>query len=86
MFLIFVHILYSINFNLELVAGWKDAIYPMYHAMTGIQSGIATIMIAVYLIRKYYKLEDVIRIDQIWGLAKLMFAVYSGSTFSFVHL
>ncbi len=48
MFLIFVHILYSINFNLELVAGWKDAIYPMYHAMTGIQSGIAAIMIAVF--------------------------------------
>ena len=74
MFLIFVHILYSVNFNLELVAGWKDAIYPMYHAMTGIQSGIATIMIAVFFIRKYYKLEDVIKIDQIWGLAKLMFA------------
>ena len=38
LFLIFVHILYSVNFSLELVAGWKDAIYPMYHAVTGIQA------------------------------------------------
>lgn len=74
LFLIFVHILYSVNFSLELVAGWKDAIYPMYHAVTGIQAGIASTVIALFLFRKYWKLEKFIRIDQFWALSKLMFA------------
>ena len=74
MFLIFVHIIYSVCFSLELVAGWKDAIYPMYHATTGIQSGIATVIIGLFLFRKYWKLEDHIRIDQFWALSKLLFA------------
>ena len=74
MFLIFVHIIYSICFSLELVAGWKDAIYPMYHAATGIQSGVATVIIGLFLFRKYWNLEDHIGIDQFWALSKLMFA------------
>ncbi len=74
MFLIFVHIIYSVCFSLELVAGWKDAIYPMYHAATGIQSGVATVIIGLFLFRKYWNLEDHIGIDQFWALSKLMFA------------
>ena len=74
MFLIYVHVIFSVCFSLELVAGWKDAIYPMYHAVTGIQSGVATVIIALFLFRKYWHLEDHIRIDQFWALSKLMFA------------
>lgn len=74
LFLIFTHLVFSADFAMAMVAGWKDAIFPMYHAMTALQSGLASTIIAAYFIRRYGHLERYIELDQFWAMAKLLFA------------
>ncbi len=72
--LMFVNFLFSIDFALSLVAGWKDAIFPMYHAMTSLQSGIAICILAMFFARKYWGMENYIKVPQFWALSKLQLA------------
>lgn len=74
LFLVFTHIVFSADFAVALVAGWKDAIFPMYHGMTAIQAGLASTILAAFFIRKYGRLERYLELDQFWAMAKLMFA------------
>ena len=72
--LIYVNFLFSVDFALSLVAGWKDAIFPMYHAMSSLQSGIAICILTMFFARKYWGLEKYITIAQFWSLSKLQLA------------
>ena len=38
---VFVHFILSTDFAMSLVPGWRDAIFPMYHAISSIQAGLA---------------------------------------------
>jgi hypothetical protein len=73
-FLVFTHLVFSADFAVALVAGWKDAIFPMFHAMTSLQSGLASTIIAAYFIRKFGRMERYLELDQFWAMSKLMFA------------
>jgi molybdopterin-containing oxidoreductase family membrane subunit len=73
--LIFVHFLISTDFNMSLVPGWRDAIFPMYHALTGLQSGVASVLIAMYIARRWGGMEKYLGRDQFWALGKLLFAL-----------
>jgi MFS family permease len=74
LFLVFTHIVFSADFAVALVAGWKDAIFPMYHGMTSLQSGLASTIVAAYFIRRFGRLERYIELDQFWAMSKLLFA------------
>lgn len=74
MFLIFTHLLISTDFAMSLVPGWKDSIYPAYHALTGLQSAIAITIVGMFLLRRS-GLRRYLYLDHFWALAKLMLAL-----------
>ena len=73
--LVFTHFLISTDFAISLVPGWRDAIFPMYQSLTSLQSGIASVLIAMYVARKWGGLGKYLGRDQFWALGKLMFAM-----------
>jgi molybdopterin-containing oxidoreductase family membrane subunit len=48
-------------FSLTLQPGWNSSIFAPYFIVAGLYSGVSVIIIAMYLIRKYYKLDHYIR-------------------------
>jgi len=72
--LIFAHTMISVDFSMSLIPGWKDAIFPTFHALSGIQSGIATVIVTLFILRRYGGLSTYIEIDQFWGLSKILIA------------
>lgn len=48
-------------FSLTLQPGWNSSIFAPYFIIAGLYSGVSTIIIAMYLIRKYYHLENYIK-------------------------
>jgi Ni/Fe-hydrogenase subunit HybB-like protein len=73
--LVFVNFLISTDFGQSMVPGWRDAIFPMYHTVSGFQAGVAGVVIALYFSRKYMKLEKYIHLDAFWSLGRLLFAL-----------
>ncbi len=72
--LIFTHFLISTDFSMSLVPGWRDAIYPMYHAMTSLQAGVAVTVLMAFVVRKWFNSKDYLQLDQFWSLGRLLFA------------
>lgn len=48
-------------FSLTLQPGWNSSIFAPYFIVAGLYSGVGVIIIAMYLIRKFYHLEHYIR-------------------------
>jgi molybdopterin-containing oxidoreductase family membrane subunit len=48
-------------FSLTLQPGWNSTIFAPYFIVGGLFSGVAFIIIVMYLVRKFYKLEKYIR-------------------------
>jgi len=48
-------------FSLTVQPGWNSTIFAPYFIIAGLYSGIGVIIIAMYLIRKYFKLDRYIR-------------------------
>lgn len=48
-------------FSLTLQPGWNSSIFAPYFIIAGLYSGVGVIIIAMYLIRKYFKLDHYIR-------------------------
>lgn len=47
-------------FSLTVQPGWNSSIFAPYFIISGLYSGVAVIIIAMYIIRKFYKLEKYI--------------------------
>ena len=75
MMLVFVHFLISIDFAMALVPGWIDALFPATHAVNSLQAGVATVLVTMYLLRRFGGYEEYIGLDQFWGLGKLLLAL-----------
>jgi hypothetical protein len=75
MMLIFVHFLISVDFLITLVPGWVDSLFPITHAANGLQAGVATVMLTIWVLYKFGGYKDYIEFDQIWALGKLLFAL-----------
>ena len=71
---VFVHFIISTDYGMSLVPGWRDAIFPMYHAISSIQAGLAVTVLATWAARKFLGLDKYLNIDQFWSMARLMFA------------
>ena len=75
MFLIFTHMMISIDFAMSLVPGWKDAIFPALHAILGLQSAVAIVLVTMFILRWKGGLKGYLEVDQFWGLSKLLLAL-----------
>ena len=71
---VFVHFTISTDYGMSMVAGWRDAIFPMYHAISSIQAGLAVTVLAAWIARRYLKLDKFLHLDAFWSLSRLMFA------------
>jgi Ni/Fe-hydrogenase subunit HybB-like protein len=72
-------------FSLTLQPGWNSSIFAPYFIVAGLYSGVAVIIIAMFLIRKYYKLEHYIRVTHFKAAAVILLIVsmlYGYFTFS----
>ena len=74
MFWIFLHMMISADFSMSLVPGWRSAIYPAYHALSGLQGTVAVCLVMLYLLRRFGGLERYLGVDQFWGPSKLLLA------------
>ncbi|MBI4498516.1 MAG: hypothetical protein HY689_11520 [Chloroflexi bacterium] len=75
MMFVFAHFLLAADFSMALVPGWIDAIYPAFHAVTALQAGLATLIIAMALVRRFGGCEQYIHMEHFWGLSKLLLAL-----------
>jgi molybdopterin-containing oxidoreductase family membrane subunit len=72
--LIWGHTVVSFDFAQSLVPGYRDSIFPAYHALQGIQAGVATIIVTMFVARKAAHLEAYLGLTQFWSLSKLLLA------------
>ncbi len=62
-------------FSLTLQPGWNSSIFAPYFIIAGLYSGIGVIIIAMYLIRKFYHLEHYIRKIHFMGAGVILLVV-----------
>jgi hypothetical protein len=67
--------LFSVDFGMALVPGWKDAIFPAFQSVNGLQAGLATVVVTAYLVRRYGGFEKYIHMEQFWGASKILLAL-----------
>ncbi len=72
LFLVFVHTIIASDFAEAMVPGWKDAIFPAFQALSGLQSAVASTVLALFLLYKLGGVKDYIHRDQFWGASKLL--------------
>jgi len=66
--------LYSVDLCMSLVPGWRDAIFPAYQTLTGIQGGLATIILTMYFLRRFGGFEKYIYMEHFWAASKPLLA------------
>ncbi len=69
------HFLIASDFSMGLVPGWVDAIYPTFHALGGLQAGIAITLVAMYLLRTVGGYREYLPMESFWGLSKILLAL-----------
>jgi len=60
---------------LSFVPGWKDSIFPAYYALSGLQAGLAAVVVTAFFLRTVGGYRRYIHVDQFWGAAKLLLAL-----------
>ncbi len=75
MMLVTVHFLISVDFAMALVPGWIDALFPITHAHNSLQAGVATVLIAMFILHRFGGYKNQLELDQFWGAGKLLFAL-----------
>lgn len=67
-------------FSLTVQPGWNSSIFAPYFIIAGLYSGVGVIIIAMYMIRKYFHLEKYIRKThfQVAGFVLLVMALLFG--------
>lgn len=75
MWFVFLHLLLAADFSMAIIPGWIDAIYPAFHAVTSLQAGLATLIIAMALVRRFGGYQDYIKMEHFWGLSKMLLAL-----------
>ncbi len=69
-----VHSVVSMDFAIAIVPGWHSTIFPPYFVAGAIFSGFAMVLTLAIPIRKFYGLQDFIRIRHLENCAKIMLA------------
>ena len=71
---VFVSTLFAMDVSETLVPGWKDAIYPAFHSITGLQGAVAATLLAMGIARHFGGLRDHLHMEQFWALSKPLLA------------
>lgn len=74
MLLVLVFILVSSDFALALVPGWKDPLFPFQQALTGIQTGLATV-VAIMALLRWLGYRTYIETEHFWAAGKILLAL-----------
>ncbi|MDQ6736902.1 MAG: polysulfide reductase NrfD [Gemmatimonadota bacterium] len=69
-----VHSVVSLDFAITQLPGWHSTIFPPYFVAGAIYSGLATVMMLLLPIRRFFHLESIITKAHLSNLAKLMLA------------
>lgn len=72
-------------FSLTVQPGWNSSIFAPYFIVAGLYSGVSFIIIAMYMIRRYYHLEHYIRKVHFVGAGTILLVIsllYGYFTFS----
>ncbi|MSQ23235.1 MAG: hypothetical protein EXR58_01590 [Chloroflexi bacterium] len=72
MMLVFVHMYVVSDLGMSLVLGWRSAIIPPYHAVSGLQAGLATTLLVCGALRRFGGLRRYFGLDVFWGASKLL--------------
>jgi hypothetical protein len=72
--LMFVNFLFSLDFAVSMVPGWKDSVFPFYHVITSFQAGLAFVILGAWASRRWGGTEKFIGQEQMWSLGKFMLA------------
>lgn len=75
MMLVAMHFLVSVEFAISFVPGWRDPIFPAFHAVSSIQAGLAMLLVALGMYRYLGGYRQYLALDQFWNPAKLLLAL-----------
>ena len=78
-----VHFLLTSDFDMALVPGWRDAIYPGYHILTSMQIGFAAITLIAFWARRNLGLGMYLTLDHFWSVGRLVFVASLGWFYAF---
>ncbi len=75
LFGVLIILLFTADFNMGLVPGWRDSIFPATFAQTAVQGGLAALIIALFILRRTQPvLKEYFTVDHFWTLSRLLFA------------
>ena len=69
------HMVLSTDFAISMVPGWKDPIFPAFHAVSGLQMGLGLYIVTMFGFRKWGGLKRYFELEQFWGYGRLMVAL-----------
>jgi hypothetical protein len=66
------HFSFSTDFAISMVPGWKDPIFPAFHAVSGLQMGLGLYIVVMFALRKFHGLGRYFELEQFWGFSRLL--------------
>ncbi len=69
---VYSHLVLSTDLGQSLLPGWRSGIFPAYHALTGIQGGLALTIVTLFLLKRYSSIGKFIGNEQALTLGKLL--------------
>ena len=62
------HMVFATDFAMVLTPGWKDPIFPAFHAVTGLQMGLGLFIVTQYALRKWGGLARYFELGAVLGV------------------
>jgi Ni/Fe-hydrogenase subunit HybB-like protein len=72
MMFVFVNLVVVSDLAMSLVPNWHSAIIPPYHAISGLEAGVATTLLTLAAFRRPPSTRSYIGLDPFWGASKLL--------------
>jgi hypothetical protein len=72
MMFVFVNLVVVSDLAMSLVPSWHSAVIPPYHAISGLEAGVATTLLTLAAMRRSRTTQPYIQLDPFWGGAKLI--------------
>ncbi|MQF65124.1 hypothetical protein FIM04_03265 [SAR202 cluster bacterium AC-409-J13_OGT_754m] len=73
--LIGVQTIINVDYVMSLVPGWKDSILPAHQALTGIQAGVASVVIVAFIARTFGGYKKYFPMESFWSISKILLAL-----------
>ena len=69
---VYAHLVLSTDLGQSLLPGWRSGIFPAYHALSGIQGGLALSIVTLYLLKRFTSVGVYIGNEQAINIGKLL--------------